>query len=280
MPLSRKGSVPDGKCPRCGSGNGFTFVELVVVLAVLCFGLMLILPALATNKVSGSTIQCLNNFRQLANAWSMYALDTGHIIECHPWSASSSGGRLSGTANPYSWAPGYAGTVMISAGTYAPTSDYYPTNPVGLTKTVFYKYHNDVNLLHCPSDARTITNVPVIRSYAMNNWMHGSAVGSSQGLRLYTKPDQITRPSATWVLIDEDGVTIDDGNFIMFMDGRGFVNLPARRHDNGYVLNYADGRAEVQRLRDNRSLVQNSAPGGTGVPSVDYQFLTNYTVYP
>lgn len=277
------------KCIRLNrpSGNAhensmeaFTFVDLLAALGVLCCAMFLMLPALATNQSSNSTARCINNFRQLGYSWMMYATDTqGNIIESHPWARDPVfGNRIANTANPFAWAPGYAGTNPAGSPSVAPTSDYHATNPVGLTKTVFYRYHGDTRLLHCPSDDRTVAGVPVLRSYSMNNWMNGAAVGAS-GTAIFTNLSQIIRPSTTWVLMDEDGITIDDAYFVLFVDGRGFVNMPTTRHNNGYILNYADGHAEAQRLQDNRSIVQKSTTGAGIGSSVDYAFLTNRAVY-
>jgi prepilin-type N-terminal cleavage/methylation domain-containing protein len=64
------------QCPlkrRCAPA--FTLVELLVVIAVIAALAALLLPALARAKSTARTTSCLNNKRQLAVAWLMYAQD-------------------------------------------------------------------------------------------------------------------------------------------------------------------------------------------------------------
>ncbi|HEU0040001.1 MAG TPA: hypothetical protein VFR76_12085, partial [Verrucomicrobiae bacterium] len=58
-------------------------------------------------------------------------------------------------------------------------------------------------------------------------------------------------PATLWVIADEHEASIDDGWFLVTMDdSRPFASFPATRHQNGYVLNFADGHTEVFKLRD------------------------------
>ncbi|MBA4146512.1 MAG: hypothetical protein H0X66_00235 [Verrucomicrobia bacterium] len=282
-PLRPKRRSRTGTSPQVGA---FTFVDLVVTVALLALVAVMILPALGRAGTNAPAAQCLNNLRQLGASWAMYSSDSrGQLIECHPWAMSPFGSRIAGVANPYSWAPGYAGSGTLSS--YGPLPLHSSTNPIGLSKTVFYKYYNNVELLKCASDKRMVNGTegynPILRSYSMNNWMNGGIVGA--GPRLFTKQEQVFRPAATWVMIDEDAITLDDSYFVTFMDGRGFVNLPARRHNFGYTMNFADGRAEIYKLRDAVTMSYNGPPpSGAGIAgsgnTADYRFHTNITTYP
>jgi len=55
--------------------GGFTLVELLVVIAVIAILAGLLLPALAKSKMRAQAAFCMNNTRQLAFAWLMYADD-------------------------------------------------------------------------------------------------------------------------------------------------------------------------------------------------------------
>ena len=60
--------------------SGFTLIELLVVIAIIAILAALLLPALAAAKRQAKQIDCLNNIKQLALAYSMYVNDNGKGI--------------------------------------------------------------------------------------------------------------------------------------------------------------------------------------------------------
>jgi hypothetical protein len=63
----------------------------------------------------------------------------------------------------------------------------------------------------------------------------------------------VPRPSQSWVVLDEDERSINDGFFVPDPTGRMWIDFPAisaRRHNFSFALNFADGHSEVWRLRD------------------------------
>jgi prepilin-type N-terminal cleavage/methylation domain-containing protein/prepilin-type processing-associated H-X9-DG protein len=55
--------------------NGFTLIEMLVVMAVLAVLAALLLPVLARARASARTTTCVSNLRQLGSAFAMYAQD-------------------------------------------------------------------------------------------------------------------------------------------------------------------------------------------------------------
>jgi prepilin-type N-terminal cleavage/methylation domain-containing protein len=53
--------------------KAFTLIELLVVVAIIAILMAILMPALQRAREQGKRAACLNNLRQLALAWIMYA---------------------------------------------------------------------------------------------------------------------------------------------------------------------------------------------------------------
>jgi prepilin-type processing-associated H-X9-DG protein len=97
--------------------------------------------------------------------------------------------------------------------------------------------------------------LPRVRSYSMNSWIGSTemdALEEQNPFRVFLKDSDLAAgmPSAIWVHIDEHPASLDDGWFEVTMnDSMPFIKLPATRHQNAYVLNFADGHVEIYHLR-------------------------------
>ena len=93
QPDLRKNINPNGPAPKRQArlantkmqtqkrrGKGFTLIELLVVIAIIAILAAMLLPALAKAKAKAKTLACVNNNRQVALAFMMYAGDNNDFL--------------------------------------------------------------------------------------------------------------------------------------------------------------------------------------------------------
>ena len=257
--------------------RAFTLVELMAVIAVLLVLAGLIFPALAKAKPASDLLNCQDNMRQIGRGFSLYSGDFREEI-CRTGGLDSLvqvvrpnknyGPNQQWCMGDMSSAPGWTNTALIQ-------------------DSLIYPYVRSLAAYRCPSDVSVVGSAlgpnvaPKSRSVSVNcylNPINPWSVG-----RPYRKQnDLILGPAMTWVAMDENPASINDGWLIHPPDESAkpaWVDYPASYHEQSANLVFADSHVENRRWTDSTLLNygRNGSFGGPSSNPADYRWLQERT---
>jgi prepilin-type N-terminal cleavage/methylation domain-containing protein/prepilin-type processing-associated H-X9-DG protein len=218
-----------------GKKNGFTLMELLVVIACIAILAAMLLPALSKTKSRAQSIACLNNLRQLSTCWQLYAGDNNDLMVPN--------NNIAGGAPGSSWCQG---------------TGILETNTTAIESGLLFSYNRSTALYHCPADVSTVVSLsgtPLSqlrnRSYNLSQSVNGDPTAwLATHIPNFNKFSQINGPNPTQclVFIDENENTMLNTHFGMPTANYGNTNqwwdMPSNRHDQGANLSFADSHAE------------------------------------
>ena len=246
---------------------GFTLIELLVVIAIIGILAGMLLPVLARAKTKATGTSCLNNQKQLALGFYLFADDNDDTLVPN----GNGGGYWPGAIDSL-------GNVMnpppVFAGLSPATCQQYVEN--GFRAGPLFRYVEATTSYHCPGDkrfARTPGAGWGYDSYSKANGMNG---GVWQGIQpAYTKMSDIQQTSDALVFLEEsDPRGYNWGTWVINVEdptqatpaGAGWVDAFAVYHGNVSSVSFADGHAEQHRWED-PAVIKAATDSGNGIAS-------------
>lgn len=191
--------------------NGFTLIELMVVISIISLLVSILLPALSTARRQAKSIQCASQVKQIGVAMHLYLHDYDGYFPPTYDSVTKFGGKVP-TSGP-TWAEYFAA-----------------------------KYLQGKKLLECPeSPSGWSAAAGYYVQYGLNRYLQGTGVSQKQ--RIFSIIERIKQQSSTIMLTDScySSYLSPVAGFYVVQDAYR-VHL---RHSQGANVLYVDGHSSL-----------------------------------
>jgi len=283
--------------------SGFTLIELLVVIAIIAILAGMLLPALARSKSKAQGILCMNNGNQTLKGMFMYAgdysdflppnPDDGNVTPGHNWLPGSAGRGGGQEFNPdvlkdpnvCMIAPYVGNSVEVfkcpadkRTGTYQGTDPALKGKKVPAART--FSMSQAVGTV-CATFLNNGSGHGGAPRLATNGpWLDGNHSHRRGNPWLtYGKMTDFTAPgpSQTFMIIDEDANSLNDGGFGTSCSIARWVDFPGTYHGLACGIGFADGHSEIHKWKDSigTPAKNNTLPSTTPVNKIDVNYIAS-----
>lgn len=280
--------------------SGFTLIELLVVITIIAILAAMLLPALAKAKQRAETGACLNNLKQLALGWIMYADDNNDLMVNLSTYFTDKSGANTVTTDPWGapWRTDLYNNQQVPApnkttevGWVAGIQQGY-MKPEPTIDGPLFQYTKNANIIHCPADKHNqMTFTPntggpfCFDSYSGSKFLNGEG---HSGNCLF-KRNTILHPVDRFIWIESSDTRGENvgswqmniaGSQANAFQGSAFADIydaPAAFHVVSAVFNFCDGHAESHRWLNGATIAFANALTGNPPPAnVDSEWVAQH----
>ena len=237
--------------------DGFTLVELLVVISIIAVLMAILLPALNRAREAGKRAACLSNLRQLTITWLMYSEENDDKIvngaarggnNCIPpaiCSDSYSTVAAQAPTDPTDYQ--YKELPWIGNGWGDWCTGLYPSEDCqkcAMQSGALWKYIQDTQIYRCPTGIKgQLVSYTIMDN--MNGWGWQSNRGPTNIVRslTYKNRNQIKKSAQKIVFMDEGRLSPDSFAVRYNTSPFGWWDGPFVRHGNGTTVSFVDGHA-------------------------------------
>jgi len=237
------------------SARGFTLIELLVVIAIIAILAAMLLPALTKAKQKTQGVYCLNNTKQIAMSWIMYADDNNGVLP-----PNRDGGNVGKDPADAAWVGGW---LDFSTSTDNTNTAFLVNHndPVYQNSAFLGPYVKNYAAFKCPADRASVNiggrTMLRVRSISMNCYVGtmSRTWTSPSRFKQCQKSTDIKAPAMMFVVLDEREDSINDGWYATDPDNLyQLIDYPASYHGRAGGFSFADGHSEIHKWLDGRTV--------------------------